>query len=291
MSPTAAVKRQRINAYNVAILCFVGLGSMTYGYTASIIVTTLGQPSFISYFGLDTRPNATELIATTNGLFQTGGVIGTLALPWVSDKYGRKWGMAVSAILAIVSGAVLAGSTHIAEFIVFRFIAGASAFMVLAAVPIWMNEVVPVDFRGGLVDIHAVALIFGYMIQGWIGFGFFFWTTGGENTWRPPLAIQCAWPLMLLGGLYWLPESPRWLVMQDRIEEAQTILNKLHSDPSDPDNTFARAEFYQIQKQIAIDRTLPSSWYHMFKRPSYRKRAFYAMGTTFFIQCSGVLGE
>jgi len=77
--------------------------------------------------------------------------------------------------------------------------------------------------------------------------------------------------------------------MNDRIDEARTILDRLHSDPSDPENEYARSEFYQIQKQIAIDRTLGSSWVTMFRRPSYRKRAFLAIGTTFFIQCSGVL--
>ncbi|KAF2117727.1 MFS transporter [Lophiotrema nucula] len=289
MASIHGVRRQRINTFNVLILCFVGLGSMTYGYTASIIGTTLGQPSFIEYFELDTKSNGTDLIATTNGLFQAGGVVGTLLLPIVSDKYGRKWGIAISAILAIISGAVLAGSTHIAEFIAFRFVAGAAAFMILAAVPIWMNEVVPVKMRAGLVDIHAVFLVGGYTVQGWIGFGFFFWTSGGQNTWRPPLALQCAWPLFLLCGLYWIPESPRWLIMQDRIDEARTILDRLHSDPSDPENEYARSEFYQIQKQIAIDRTLETSWIAMFRKPSYRKRALLAIGTTFFIQCSGVL--
>lgn len=77
--------------------------------------------------------------------------------------------------------------------------------------------------------------------------------------------------------------------MQDRHEEAQAILFRLHSDPSDPDDEFARAEFYQIQKQIAIDRTLGSSWMHIIKKPSYRTRAFLAVGTTGIIQCSGVL--
>ncbi|KAF2710650.1 MFS transporter [Pleomassaria siparia CBS 279.74] len=283
------VKRANINAFNVFILCFVGLGSMTYGYTASIIGTTIGQPSFIEYFKLGTRSNGTDLISTMNGLFQAGGVIGTLLLPLVADKFGRKWGIAISAILAIISGALLAGSTHIAVFIVFRFVAGASAFMILAAVPIWMNEVVPVKMRAGLVDIHAVFLVLGYTVQGWVGFGFFFWKNGGQNTWRPPLAIQCAWPLLLLCGLYWIPESPRWLIMKDRIDEARTILDRLHSDPSDPENEYARSEFYQIQRQIAIDRTLDSSWITLFRRPSYRKRALLAMGTTFFIQCSGVL--
>jgi MFS family permease len=184
---------------------------------------------------------------------------------------------------------VLAGSTNIAEFLVFRFVAGASAFMILAAIPLYMNEVVPNTLRGGLVDIHAVFLLFGYTVQGWVGFGFYFWTTGGDNTWRPPLALQCAWPMLLLMGLYWIPESPRWLILQDRVEEANAILTKLHADPSDPGDTFARAEFYQIQKQIAIDRTLGSSWIDMFRKPSNRKRCFLAMGTTAIVSCSGVL--
>ncbi|OAP58544.1 hypothetical protein AYL99_07634 [Fonsecaea erecta] len=282
------VKKQKINAYNVLLLCFIGLGSLTYGYTASIIGTTLGQPSFIAYFDLATRSNGTDLISTMNGLFQTGGTIGTLMLPYVADRWGRKWAIVLPAVIAIVSGAFLAGSTNIGEFLLFRFFAGAAAFMILAAVPIWMSEVVPVDLRGALVDVHAVFLILGYTIQGWVGFGFFFWD-GGDDTWRPPLALQCAWPLFLLCGIYWVPESPRWLVMQGRIEEAKEILFKLHSDPNDPDNEFANAEYYQIQKQIAIDKTLGNSWMHMIKKPSYRKRCLLAIGTTGIIQCSGVL--
>ncbi|KAF2677245.1 MFS transporter [Lentithecium fluviatile CBS 122367] len=292
MSPTH--KKQRINAFTVLILIFVGFGSMTYGYTASIIGTTLGQPSFIKYFSLDTRSNGTGLISTTNGLFQAGGVIGTLLLPIISDKYGRKWGIAIisgwqSAILAVISGAGLASSVHIGMFIAFRLIAGAAAFVSLAAVPIWMNEVVPVHMRAGLVDIHAVCLIFGYFVQGWVGFGFYFWENGGQNAWRPPLALQCAWPLVLLGGLYWIPESPHWLIMKDRMDEARVILDRLHSNPSDPNKEYARSEFYQIRKQIALDRTLDGTWVGRFRKTSYRKRAFLAMGTTFFIQCSGVL--
>jgi MFS family permease len=192
-------------------------------------------------------------------------------------------------MLNIVSGAFLAGSTNIGEFILFRFIAGAGAFSILAAVPIWMNEVVPEHLRGGLVDIHAVLLIFGYTVQGWVGFGFYFWEEGGNNTWRIPLALQCVWPVLLLAGLYWIPESPRWLIMNDRVEEAKVILERLHSTPGDADNEYALAEFYQIQKQVVIDKTLGSTWMHMFKKPSYRKRALLAVGTTAIIQCSGVL--
>lgn len=154
---------------------------------------------------------------------------------------------------------------------------------------IW-SELLTYNDVSGLVDLHAVFLIIGYTVQGWVGFGFYFWKSGGNNTWRVPLALQCAWPLLLLGGLYWVPESPRWLIMNDRLHEAKAILQRLHSTSKDStDDEYALAEFYQIQKQVLIDRTLGSSWVHMFKKPSYRKRALLAIGTTGIIQCSGVL--
>ncbi|PPJ50896.1 hypothetical protein CBER1_07593 [Cercospora berteroae] len=280
---------RKLNAYNIWMLLFVSIGSMVYGYTASIIGSTLGQPTFIAYFQLATRPNGTQLIAATNGLFQAGGVIGTLTLPLFTDRWGRKAGLGVSAFLALISGAALAGSTHIIVFLIFRFIAGASAFMILAAVPIWMSEVVPPYLRGALVNVHAISLVFGYFIQSWIGFGFYHWKEGGNWTWRVPILFQCLWPLMLLSGLYWVPESPRWLCMKDRGEEAKNILLRLHDDPSDPSHSFARAEYVQIQKQLTLDRTLDDSWMHIFRKPSLRKRLWLTLGTTGFIQCSGVL--
>jgi hypothetical protein len=102
---------RRVNGYTISVLCVLGFGSLTYGYTASIIGTTLGldpwrrytgqllistgQPSFIKYFELDTRPNGTNLIASMNGVFEAGGVIGTLMLPIVADSWGRRWACAV----------------------------------------------------------------------------------------------------------------------------------------------------------------------------------------------------
>lgn len=181
----------------------------------------------------------------------------------------------------------MAGSVHIAMFLVFRFFAGAGAFMILAAVPIWMAEVAPPFMRGALVQLHAVILVIGYMLASYLGYGLFFW--GGSAVWRVPFAIQCAWPVCLLSGLYWVPESPRWLIWKGRPEEAKAILLRLHDDPEDPTHTFARTEYLQITKQLAVDRTLPTSWLHIFRTPSLRKRALITVGTTGFIQCSGIL--
>jgi MFS family permease len=109
----------------------------------------------------------------------------------------------------LISGAVLAGSTNIAVFLVFRFFAGAGAFMILAAVPIWMAEVVPPYLRGALVQFHAIVLVIGYMCASWLGYGIYHWKDHGSanHTWRVPFALQCFFPLCLLLGLYWCPES------------------------------------------------------------------------------------
>jgi MFS family permease len=63
----------------------------------------------------------------------------------------------------------------------------------------------------------------------------------------------------------------------------------LHSDKRDPDNEFARSEFYQMQKQADFDRTLNPSWIEMFRRPSYRKRTLMAIGFAFVGQSTAVL--
>jgi hypothetical protein len=78
-------------------------------------------------------------------------------------------------------------------------------------------------------------------------------------------------------------------MQQGRDADAERVLIRLHQDASDPDNTVAAAEFYQIRKQIEIDRTLGNSWLHIIRKPSYRKRALLAIGTCGIVQCSGVL--
>lgn len=119
-----------------------------------------------------------------------------------------------------------------------------------------MNEVVPEHLRGGenqirslpdcfsvttslgLLDIHAVFLILGYISK----------DKGIRRRQYVacPSRIQWAWPTLLLLGLYWIPESPRWLVMNDRDEEADVIINRLHFTGKDCNNESARAELYQI---------------------------------------------
>lgn len=175
-------------------------------------------------------------------------------------------------------------------FIVFRLFAGFGCYATAAIVPIMMSEIVPPRFRGACVDVMGVGLNIGYASSGWLGYGFSFWSGhGSANAWRVPLALGVFFPLLFLAGMPFVPESPRWLCMKGRESEAEEVLKKLHKHPSDPTGDLARAEFFQIREQIELDSRLDNSWYRLFTKPSYRKRAGLAMLTMFTTQTSGVL--
>lgn len=270
------VRGRQFRLYNILMIMAMGFGSISYGYSAGVISQTLGQPSFLKYFELDTRTDATVLIGLINSLYQAGGFCGTFCVSLVADKWGRRAGIAVPSIINIFSAALLAGSVHIGMFILFRFTAGLAAYWLVSAVPVLMTEVAPPNIRGALVNIHGAMIIFGFALSNWVGFGFYH-----INQWRAPFALQILPSILLLLVIVKVPESPRWLIIKDRADEAIGILNKLHTP------TEAGVEFIQIRAQIEADRGLPSSYWALLTKPSYRKRAFMGLFVTVGIQMTG----
>jgi MFS family permease len=216
-----------------------------------------------------------------NGLFQAGAFFGALCISWVGDRWGRKWSITVPALLLIISGALLACSVHIGMFLGFRFFSGMGSFWLLGAIPVRITEIVPPRNRGLLVDIHSAALLFGYALALWCGFGFFHVKT--IDAWRGPLALQCLPALIVVVVMKWLPESPRWLIQRGRLEQARKVLIKLHQQEA------AAIEFAQIEAQLQLDNALPHTWVSLVTKLSYRRRALYAVGLACGIQFTGGL--
>jgi MFS family permease len=115
------VYQEKMNTQNVIIFTTLTLGAIASAMVNGIISTTLGQPSFLEYFHLLTSDGSdTAKIGAMLGVFFTGSLFGLYYQGYIADRFGRKKALLNAALFSIFSGALLAGSVHIAMFIVFR---------------------------------------------------------------------------------------------------------------------------------------------------------------------------
>ncbi|KAH7305299.1 MFS transporter [Stachybotrys elegans] len=279
------------SATRLLVVSFVALGSLTYGYCSSIIATTLGQPSFLTYFELDTNPNAVDLFGAINGLFQVGGLVGALSSSVLADWLGRRKAMLIESLFAVVGGALQAGSVHIGMYILARFITGIGVGALVTLVPLYQSEIAPPRIRGLLVGMHGVLIGTGYAVAGWIGVGFYFVNAAGAQ-WRLSLAIQCLPPLLLAAGILFLPESPRWLIIKNEEDLAFDSFKSIRAESNDAmlhDEPALRAEFDILSQQIKQELANSIGFSDLLKQKSMRKRCLIGFLTMFAAQATATI--
>lgn len=131
----------------------------------------------------------------------------------------------------------------------------------------------------------------GYSLASWVGLGFYFVNASGAQ-WRLPLAIQCFPPLFLSLGVLFLPESPRWLLDHDRVEDAYKSFKAVRAENTDnlANNEGAiLAEFNLLQGQLLHEKQEELSLFDLFRRPSMRKRCIIGWLTMFGAQGTATL--
>ncbi|KAI0128644.1 general substrate transporter [Xylariales sp. AK1849] len=253
----------------IQVCVTAALGGFLYGFSGNAMSGTLAQPSFIADFLTE---NALQRTDGLFGGFLSGAMLGTFIQAPISNKYGRKIANLTAAIICIIAGALLAGSVNYGMLCFSRTLNGIGAGMVIANSPVYMSEVAPPQTRGLLVGLQGVGIVSAYIVCSLVGLGFSFVETGYQ--WRLTFVVLTAASIAHLCSLYFLPESPRWLMQQGRTEEANAVLEQLHRTKSDPDANLAHAEFVQIQAQVEQEKALPHGYIHIFTTPHLRKRAF-----------------
>lgn len=286
-------------SYTLRCSLFATVGSLIYGYDSGIISTTLGQATFPAYFN-HPSPNLTGAIVST---YSGGQGLGNLSGGYLGDKLGRKKTIWLASTLALLGAILQTAAVNIAMFLVGRIMAGYAIGLVYAVSSIYNAEIAPPKIRGITVGLQTQLISTGYALANWIGvFGSF---ASGNAAWRIPLGIQCVPAIVLIVGLFWLPESPRWLVQNGKYDEARAVLRRLHADDrkarvsnetpatdTDKENgleNFADREFVQIKQQVDFERENEvKSFWILFTKPSYLRRLLLGVGLQVFLQTSGV---
>lgn len=154
-----------------------------------------------------------------------------------------------------------------------------------ATVPTWQSECCKSNRRGQMVMIEGAMITCGITISYWIDFGLLF-TDPNPVSWRFPLAFQIFFALIILGFVMFLPESPRWLVLRNREEDAREVLSALLDD--DPQSTMVQNELVAI-KATVLEMT-KGSFRDMFTMTEDRHfhRTMLAYVNQMFQQISGI---
>ena len=152
-----------------------------------------------------------------------------------------------------------------------RFISGMGIGVLVTICPMYLSELSSPFRRGWLVGHHAIFLVFGYMLSGWVGYGCYFATAINSSfAWRFPLCLQVLCPSILLAG-------SSWLISKGLDEEAFDVIKRMRMHVDDPSHLVAQEEFYQAREQLNLDSAKlnalgQSIWIAAWTKKSYRKR-------------------
>lgn len=160
------------------------------------------------------------------GSLALGCIVGCLWAGKLSDRYGRKPGLLLSAIIFAISSCGMAFSHGLSIFIIMRFAAGIGVGMASILSPMYIAEVSPAKLRGRNVAINQLTIVLGILITNLVNYGL---AAKGPDAWRWMFGFGIIPSVLFFLGVLWLPESPRWLIKAGKPEQAKKVLNKIGS--------------------------------------------------------------
>lgn len=226
----ADVSRYR-NAYTLALSA--SMGSIFFGWDTGLMGGILTLKSFQDYFGIDKLSKSDQ--ANFNGnivsVMQAGCIFGVLMTSWASSHFGRKRSLIASGAIytigsMIQSVAGLGSSQAVALRVLYfsRVFAGIGVGMVSALAPSYISECMPRHIRGRCTGLVQFSDNIGMMLSFWVNYSASINIPYSDMQWRMPLIVQLVPGVLFILLMIPQPESPRWLVEQERYDEAARTL-------------------------------------------------------------------
>ncbi|KAL4749996.1 hypothetical protein BDW72DRAFT_122587 [Aspergillus terricola var. indicus] len=244
----------------LAISIIAGMDFLLFGYDQGVTGGLLTLQSFIKYFptiatngsyyeSLDGAAKSTQ--STRQGIvvaaYNLGCFAGSIPTIWIGNWLGRRKTIFLGSFIMVIGALLQCTSYHLPQFIIGRLVTGFGNGMNTSTVPTWQSECCKANKRGQLVMIEGAMITCGITISYWIDYGLLF-ADPNEVAWRFPLAFQIFFALVILSFVMFLPESPRWLVLKGREDEAREVLGALVGDGTD--SNFIQTEFVAIKATV-----------------------------------------
>lgn len=244
----------------------VGLGGFLFGFDTAVI--SGGEQAIQEQWGL-----SEAMIGQMVAMALYGTIIGALFGGIPCDYYGRKVTLIWIGALYLVSALGSALAPEIYSLMFFRFIGGLGVGASSVAAPVYISEIAPTEQRGRLTAIFQFNIVFGILLAYFSNY-----LIGDPTAWRLMLGIETVPALVFVILMFYVPKSPRWLVVKHNdIEGARAVLNMI-----DPKNTEAA-----LASIVATDTTKKSGLSVIFNG-KYNRPLLLAFLFAFFNQTSGI---
>ena len=255
----------------IVIASIAATGGLLFGFDTGVISGAI--PFLQDYFEL-----TDSQVENVTALGLIGAVVGALVTGRITDYLGRKKVILASAFV-FATGAIWTGfAPTVTQLMISRFYLGLAIGVSSFAVPLYISEISPTKIRGTLVSMFQLLITVGILAAYLSDKGFA--DNSNVECWRPMLYVGVIPALILFIGMFFLPETPRWLMSKGREEDARKVLDRIESPEFIDDSISA------MKSDIAIDKK-QEGFREIFK-PWLRNALIIAIGIMFFQQFVGI---
>ena len=206
------------NSSNALVYFFGALGGMLFGYDTGVI------SGAILFIEADLGLNAFSLGLVVSSLL-LGAMAGAGIAGPLSDRLGRRRIIIIAAIIFTVGALGAALAPNVAVLVLFRIVLGVAVGAAALIVPLYLSEVAPTEIRGAVSSLNQLMIVVGILLAYIVNA-----LLAASEAWRTMLGLAVVPSLALLVGMYFMPETPRWLVSRGRDDEARDVLRQTRNE-------------------------------------------------------------
>lgn len=229
------------------------LGGFVFGYDTAVISGTI--PFITKYFQL-----SDTMLGWAVSSALIGCIVGSVTVGKPGDIFGRRFILKILALLFLFSSIGTALSTSLTVFVIFRFICGLAIGGASVLSPLYISEITPAKIRGSLGSINQLAIVSGILCA---FFSNYLLVDTGENNWRWMFFASAVPAALFFILLFFISQSPRWLVMVSKPEKAREVISRLN--PGENIDT----EMDEINQSVNTE-IVRMNFFILFKKPYLR---------------------
>ncbi|ODQ83089.1 hypothetical protein BABINDRAFT_31609 [Babjeviella inositovora NRRL Y-12698] len=252
--------------YNIYVIATIStLSGLMFGFDISSVSSFVSQEHYLKFFNHPSAIAQGGITAAMSG----GSFLGSLASAFTSDTLGRRISMTLCSFFWIVGAIIQSSSQNQGQLIAGRLISGIGIGYGSSAAPTYLSEISPPKVRGAIGSLFQFAVTVGIMIMFYIGYGCSF--INGTGSFRVAWGIQIIPGLILMAGIPFLPESPRWLASIGHWDEAVEIITRV-TGKGDASHRDVVIQLEEIKEQLIIDENASNfQYWDLFRKENIKR--------------------